>query len=506
MDSNSKRIIKNTGFLYVRMLLLMFIGIYTSRVILKHLGIEDYGIYNVVGGLTGMLAFFQSSLANATQRFLSVELGKNNKEGATNVFSQFFFIYVFFVILVLIALETFGYWFVANKLNIPPERLSSALVVFHVTVVSLCITLIGTAFNSAIIAHEDMSFYSYLGIFEGVMKLAIAYLIVIGNYDRLIMYALLLFLVVVITQSAYMVWCFRRYEECRIRWFFDKSTISSMSTFFSWNFLGTIIYMTKDQLLNILINIFFGPAINAARGISYQVNSAVLQFTNSIFTSVQPQIVKSYASGNLSFMHKLMFASSKYSVMAFWIIAFPIALNIDFLLNLWLVEVPEYTGAFTIWVLVDSTMALLTNAPWGAALATGKIRNYVLYGNGVLLLIFPIAFFVLTLGASPVSVFITIAAVRCVQILLVVIEANKQVSFGIKNFISSVMIPIIRVCSLSAIFPLLLYFSLGDDWVGFIIKGFTALASCAIFIWFLGLNVYEREQLAIYIRNKLIRH
>lgn len=485
------------------MALLMFISIYTSRVILANLGIEDYGIYNVVGGLTGMFAFFQSSLANATQRFISVELGKGSKDGARKVFSQSFFIYLFFVVIVLIALETVGYWFVVNKLNIPPERLNAALVVFHITIISLCFTLIGTAYNSAIIAHEDMSYYSYIGFFEGIMKLVIAYMISITSYDRLIIYAFLLMMVVVIVQSSYAVICLRNYAECRIKWIYDRDTIEKMRSFFSWNFLSTIIYMTKDQLINILINLFFGPAINAARGISYQINGIVAQFTTSIFTSVQPQIVKSYASRDLSYMHTLIFTSSKFSVIAYWVIALPIVLNIDFLLSLWLKEVPDYTSIFTIWVFVDSGLALLTQSPWGCALATGNLKRIVLFANTAILFVFPISYLFLLLGYSPVCIFVIIALLRFVQVVLMVLQANFLVHFGLIKYFNNVARPILSVLIVSSILPLMVYVNTDNDWKGFLFRASIAVISCIIIAFFLGLTSKEKSYIKNYVKSRI---
>lgn len=503
MDTNSKRIIKNTGFLYIRMLILLFIGLYTSRVILHNLGIEDYGIYNVVGGLTGMFAFFQSSLANATQRFISIELGKESKEGAKKVFSQFIYIYMFFVVMTVLALETIGYWFVANKLTIPPERLQSALIVFHLTVVSLCFTLLGTAFNSVIIAHEDMSFYSYLGIFDGLVKLLVAYLISITTHDRLILYAILLLGAVIVVQSSYAIWCFSKYTECRFQRCFERGTIVNMGKFFSWNFVGTIIYMTKDQMVNVLMNIFFGPIVNAARGISMQVNGVVSQFTNSIFTSVQPQIVKSYSANNREYMNKLIFLSSRYSFMAFWTLALVVSLNINYLLNIWLFEVPVHTASFAIWVLIDSCLVTLTNAPWGAALATGKLRNYTLYGNGSLLLILPVSYLALVLAAPPVAVFVITVAVRVLQVILVVRQANIMVGFGIQNYIQDVISPILLVCITSSVIPLIVYCFTDDNLLGLFARGIVTVLSCIVSIWILGINKFERQYIVGFINDKL---
>ena len=503
MNNNSKRIIKNTGILYVRMLFLMFIGIYTSRVILQNLGVVDYGIYNVVGGLTGMFAFFSSSLSNALQRFLSVEIGKDSVEGATKVFSQFFFIFIAFVIVILLALETFGYWYVANKLNIPPDRLDAAVWVFHFTSIALCFTFIGIVFNSMIIAHEDMSFYSYLGIFEGVAKLGIAYLILFSSHDKLIVYALLLLVSVILSRIACVIWCIKKYDECRLIRYFSKSSLKEMGTFFSWNFIGAIIYMTKDQFVNILMNLFFGPAINAARGVSYQLNGVLTHFTSSIYTSVQPQMVKSFASGDMSYMHKLIFASSRYSVYAFWTMALTVAINVEFLLNIWLVEVPPYTAVFTVWILGDTTLALLTDPQWSATIATGKIRNYTLLGNGVLLLVFPISYIVLRAGGNPVSVFIVTFAVRCLQVMLVVREANKLVSFGIRKYVCKVMIPILRVCIISVILPVIANSYFNNNWTGLFAKSIISIASCILTIWFIGISINEKDKVKSFIENKI---
>lgn len=503
MNSNSKRVIKNTGYLYVRMLVLLIINLFTSRIVLQNLGFTDYGIYNVIGGLTSMFAFFQVSLSNATQRFFCVELGKNDEEGARNVFSQFFFIYLAFTVLVVIALETVGYWFVAHKLNVPPDRISAAVTVFHVTVISLCCTLMGTTFNSVIIAHEDMSFYSYLGIFEGVMKLAVAYMISISDGDRLVFYAVLLLLTVVTTQSSYVVWCLKKYKECRLRRYFNKKTFAEVSKFFSWNFIVNIISVTKEQMVNILLNLFFGPVVNAARGISYQVSGAVMQFCNNITLSVHPQLVKSYASGNYQYMHKLFFYWSKYAVLVFWTISLPVMLNIDFLLRIWLKDVPEYTPAFAIWVLVDSLLFNLSQPTWNTSLATGKLRGMVLYGYTILLLIFPVSYIFLRLGYSPVSVFIITVAVRGIQVVLQIKQANNLISFGIVNYVRNVIVPIIVTIAVTSILPLSIYVQTEENFWIFILRSVVSVLSCGIGIYLIAMKEEERQMVRNFIKSRI---
>ena len=382
MDPNSKRIAKNTIFLYIRMLFIMFITLFTSRVILDKLGIEDFGINNVVGGLAMMFTFFSSSLTNATQRFLNIELGIKNSLGANRVFNQHLIIYVIIICIVILLAETIGLWIVINKLVIPSERLSAALWVYQFTIISLAITLIGIVFNSMIIAHEDMKIYSYVGILDGILKLVIAYAICVLPFDRLITYSFLLLTVTLLVQGSYAYYCFKNYKECKLHFIWNKKSIKDTFSFISWNVVGTAIYATKDQGTNLLLNIYFGPTVNAARAIAYQVSSAVSSFGVNFYTSVRPQIVKSYSNGNVDYLNKLFFKSSKYSIFLMWIVILPVILCIDTLLELWLVEVPFQTNIFIVWVLADSMLALLTNPTWSIALATGKLKKYTLIGNG----------------------------------------------------------------------------------------------------------------------------
>lgn len=502
MNSNSKRVIKNTGFLYIRMFVLLIINLFTSRVILQNLGFSDYGIYNVIGGLTSMFAFFQVSLSNATQRFFCVELGKNNKEGARNVFSQFIFIYLIFTILVVIALETAGYWFVSHKLNVPPDRVSASVTVFHITVISLCCTLMGTTFNSVIIAHEDMSFYSYMGIFEGVMKLVVAYMISFSDSDRLIVYAVLLLLTVTITQSSYVVWCLKKYDECRLRRYFNKNALVEISKFFSWNFVANIVSVTKEQIVNILLNVFFGPVVNAARGISYQVNSAIMQFCNNITVSVHPQLVKSYATGNYHYMHKLFFYWSKYAVLVFWTISLPVMLNMDFLLHIWLKQVPDYTSVFSIWVLVDSLLFNLAQPTWNTSLATGQLRRMVLYGYSILLLIFPISYIFLHLGYSPVVVFIITVSIRVLQVVLQVKQANNLISFGLINYAKNVIVPTVVTIAVTSVLPIVIYLQTEESIWTFILRSVVSLLSCGIGIYLIAMRTEEKQLVKSIIKSR----
>lgn len=336
MDSNSKRIAKNTLFLYLRMGLLMFISLFTSRVLLDKLGVEDFGVYNVIGGMAAMFTFFSSSLANATQRFLNIELGQNNIAKAKQIFQQHFTLYLAIIIAVIIIAEPIGIWLIYNKLVIPADRLIAAVWVFQFTLLSLAATFVGIVFNSEIVSHEDMKIYSYIGIIEGVAKLLICYIISISDHNRLIFYGLLLLLVNLGIQGSYIRYCIKKYEECKIKLIWNVKLLKETTGIVGWNFIGTLVWMINDNCINLLLNMFFGPVVNAARAISYQINGALLNFTNNFFLSVRPQLMKSYAKGDLSYMNMLLFNSSRYSLFLLYVLAVPIIFCIDQILALWL--------------------------------------------------------------------------------------------------------------------------------------------------------------------------
>lgn len=506
MDNNSKRIAKNTIFLYLRMLFLMFIALFTSRVVLDKLGIEDYGINNVIGGLAAMFAFFSSSLANATQRFINIELGHENTEGANRIFNQHLLIYLIIIICVVLLAETIGLWIVENKLTIPSERLSAALCVYHFTIISLAITLLGVVFNSLIIAHEDMKIYSYVGIIEGLLKLAVAYAISVLSFDRLITYSFLLLLITFCTQASYAYYCFCHYKECRLKYVYNKKEIKDTFSFISWNVVGTAIYATKDQGINILLNIHFGPIVNAARAVAYQVNSAVVSFGSNFFTSVRPQIIKSYAKGEMEYLTNLFLKSSKYSLFLMWYIILPVILCIDILLGLWLVEVPPQTNIFIIWVLADSLLAMLTNPTWSITLAVGELKKYTLLGNGCLILILPISWYLIQMGYGAICVFIVTFIIRIVQIVCVLLIIEKFVSISLKQYIKEVILPAINVFIISGFITYYIRTTMDDSFHVIIIITFFSIFFNTMAIWALGMKKNEKVKIISLIKSNILKN
>lgn len=506
-SQNNKRIAKNTVFLYIRQVLLLFVSLLTSRIVLEKLGFVNFGIYNVIAGFVLMLSFFSSSLSNATQRFLNIELGKNNIDGANNVFNLHLLLYGVITLIFVFVAETAGLYIVKYKLYIPPDRLHAACMVFHYSIASFAITLMGIVFNAAIVAHEDMKFYSYIGIVEGLAKLLIAYAIGIGGFDKLAAYAFMLMVATLFVQLSYAFYSHMYYNECKYRFYWNTEAIVITGRFIGWNFLATFIYIIKDQGLNMMLNVFFGPVVNAARAVAYQVNGAISNFSTNFFTAVRPQIVKSYAANDIDYLNLLFFKSSKYSLFLIWLLCLPTAMCMPQLLNLWLKEVPPYTEIFTIWLLAESLPAALTNPTWSIVISTGNLRGYVVWTYGALLLTFPTSYIALNIGMSPASVFMITFTARMLQMYLSVIIANKEIRFGISRYVKEVISPFLAVVLLSLPFSLFLCNMLPDQNLKILYATLISTPISLIAIWLLGMTQSEKYKIRSIIikRIKIIK-
>lgn len=493
VNRNNKRIALNTLFLYFRMAFLMGVSFFTVRILLDKLGVEDYGIYNVVGGLAGMFTFFSSSLANASQRFLNIELGKGNIENTSKIFRQHLTLYCIVCIAVVIVAETVGLWFVCYKLIIPPERLFAALCIYQFFIVSLCATLVGIIFNSQIIAHEDMNVYSYIGISEGVARLLICYLIVICDFDRLVLYGALMCVVTLLTQSYYAYYCYHNYAETKIKLLWDTRIVKESGIMIGWNTWGTLVYAISDSGVNILLNMFFGPVVNAARTISSQVNAALYNFSSNFFKAINPQITKSYAKGDYDYLYSLFYSSSKYGFFLFWIFMLPVLFSVDTLLAVWLTDVPEYTSVFASIILVTSLIGTLNNPTWIMALAVGDLKKYTGIGSLFLLLIFPFSYIFLKLGYSPVSVFVITLVLRIIQHIVQLIIIHGYVKYSYSDYFSFVIRPIFVIVSVTSMITYLLRLCFDG---GFLITMVFCIASFAVsfvVIWLLGIGQREKN-------------
>ena len=384
-DSNKKRVAKNTLFLYFRMILIMVVSLYTSRVILAQLGIRDYGINNVVGGVVSMFAFLNSSMATATQRFLTYALGKGDRDRLRKTFAASMNIHIFIALVIVLLAETIGLWFVNAKLVIPQDRMFAANVVYQFSILSFCVNIIQVPYDAVLIAHEKMSIYAYISILETILKLVIVYMLSISPFDKLITYSILFFAVTLFIRFTYQIYCKKHYAESKFMLFWDKDLYRQMSGFAGWNLFGSLAWLCRNQGLNIILNLFFGPVVNAARGVANQVSGAVMNFISNFQTALNPQITKEYAVGQIKEMEKLAYLGIKFSYIILFILAFPLMLNIQFVLGIWLVKVPEWTSIFVILTLVDSLVGNLFGVPLMTSLsATGNIRNYQIVVSSII--------------------------------------------------------------------------------------------------------------------------
>ncbi len=443
--SRNSQIAKNTLFLYIRMVLIMGVSLYTSRVILAALGETDFGIYSVVGGMALMFAFFSSSLSNATQRFLNIAQGKNDREEANRVFALSQTAFFLLSLCVLLFAEVIGLWFIYNKLVIPIERLDAALWVFHATVISLFFTINGIVFNSVLVARENFRVYAYIGVFEAFAKLAIAVVLSLTDVDRLKLYASLYVAMTVLVQIFYAGYCVRKYEECRIRRYWNRKLFVELSSFIGWNTLGTAVWTLNAQGIEVLINIFFGLSVNAARAISSQVESGLGQVNLGFITAVKPQVVKTYAVQQYTEFKQLLFDSTRHSFILMWFMGLLVIQNRDFILKLWLVNPPRGTADFVLWAVIALLVNAFTLPIWNAIQAIGKLGRYSIVSNGIYLLVFPISFIAFYLKAPAVAFLQITSIIRVIQILGGLLVLKKYLYFSLGEYMKLVLIPISQI-------------------------------------------------------------
>lgn len=506
VEINNKRVAKNTLFLYFRMILIMLVTLYTSRVVLAQLGIRDYGIYNVVGGVVTMFAFLNNCMTTSTQRFMTFELGKGNMQKLKDVFAASLNIHIAIALVVVFLAETIGLWFVNYKLVVPADRLTAANWVFQFAILSFCVNVIQVPYNAVLIAHEKMSVYAYISIIEVILKLGIVYLLSISLFDKLIAYGVLIFAVQLLIRCIYQVYCHRHYEESRFRLFWNNKLYQEMSGFAGWNLFGSIAWMLREQGLNIVLNLFFGPVINAARGVAAQVSSAVMNFISNFQVALNPQITKNYANGNIQEMEKLTYLGIKFSYIILFFLAFPLSLNINYVLHLWLVEVPDYTALFIILIMVDSMVGNLFGVPLMTSLsATGKIRNYQIVVSMIILLIVPAGYVALRLGCDAPSVFYITIVFSAISGFVRFLYCRKQIGYSLRAMTKSVLLPVLGMTVVALPLPIIIkyeYFK-PDTLVSFIILCLISVFTTFLSAWFVGLNAIEKNKLLSMVKNKI---
>lgn len=502
-SSNTKRIAKNTLMLYIRMFFMMLLGLFTSRIVLEALGENDFGIYNVVGGVVAMFTVISGTLTTAVTRFITFEMGKGRSAQLGKVYSTAVNIQILLAVLVVILAEPIGLWFIDNKMTIDPVRIPAARMVMHFSLLSFVINLMSVPQMASITAHEQMSAYAYIGILDGTLRFVVALLISHAASDRLVFYAAMMAAVVLIIRICYGVYCRIHFPECRYRPVFDKPLIKEMFSFAGWNFIGVSSGVLRDQGGNILVNIFSGPSVNAARGVAVQLNGAIQSFVTNFMTAVNPQITKSYASGDHEYMFSLMRKASRMSFYLLFILALPVLFNTEYVMGLWLKEVPAHSVLFVQLFLVFTLSECISQPLITAMFATGDIRNYQIIVGGLQLLNLPVSYVLLKLGAMPeVTVLVAIVISQvCLAARLFMLE--KMIGLSVRDFIIRVYLNVVAVASAALILPLATSLFAPADFCGFVIKASAALLSAGLSILYVGCSKRERKDLSGYIRNKL---
>ena len=490
--SNNKRIAKNTLMLYVRMLFSMIVSLFTSRVVLQTLGVEDYGIFNVVGGVITMFTFINAAMVSSTQRYLNFELAKGNSQRLRSVFNTSLQIHGLIAIAIIVLGETLGLWFVLNKLVIPESRMTAALWVYQCSILACSVNIMSAPYNADIIAHEKMSAFAYISILEVSLKLLIVYLLVVSPIDKLIAYAILTLSVQLLIRFIYSHYCHKHFEESYIEFNVNKVLFKEMSGFAGWSFFGNLAAILYTQGLNMMLNIFFGPVVNAARGIAVQVQSAVQQFVSGFQTALNPQITKNYAVGNLEQMHNLMFRSARFSFLLLFFLSLPVLLETDFLLTVWLKNVPDNAVIFTQIMICISLIYTTSNPCVIANQATGKVKVYQMVVGGILLTILPISYILLKLGAPAYSVFIVHFCVETVAQFSRMFMLRKLINLPLWQYMKNIYIPIICTVAVAVILPILVRMQFEEGWLRFIVVGFTCVLSVGISAFFIGFTKNER--------------
>ena len=501
-SDNNKRIAKNTVYLYFRMMVTVLVSLYTSRVILKTLGVSDFGVYNVMGGIIGMLGYVNSLLSGGTSRFLTIGLGKNDMVRLKMIFSTSFTLCVASALLILLLGETIGLWFVNTQLNIDPARMDAANWVYQCALFSSALTVIQTVFTASIISHEKMSIYAYMSILDVVFKLGIVFMLLWFDFDKLKLYALLMFVVNSIVFFVYYLYCKLNFEEIKTKFSLNKELFKEMFSYSSWNMIGGFSGVLNNYGINILLNIFFGTIVNASRGVALQVNNLVQQFYSNFQMASQPQIMKYYAQGKIADMSHLIVNNSKYCSLILLCPIIPIFIYVDKLLYIWLGQVPEYSSSFVRITLIYTFLCSI-DAPVGMGIhAVGKMKLPNCTTAIVNFMNFPIVYFVIKLGANPIVSYCFTLTALPINICIDLFILRKYTGFSVATFVRKALIPIGYIALIGILVPLTISYLLPDTVVMTILKCIISALYVAVVIFFLGLSKGMKNKILVKMKLK----
>jgi O-antigen/teichoic acid export membrane protein len=491
--SNTKRIAKNTLMLYFRQILTMLVSLYTVRVVLNTLGAEDYGIYNVVAGVVTMFGFLSGSMATASQRYFSFELGRGGDyKQLRKIFSLIFTVYILIGILILLLAETVGLWFVNNKLVIPDDRIDAARWIYQCAILSFLLTMITTPYMASVIAHENMNVYAYTSIIEAILKLLIVYSLQIINIDTLKLYGSLIFIVTFINTGIYRLFCIQKYKECRLGVYWDYALFKELTVYMGWNLFGTMSSVVKNQGINILLNMYFGPIVNAAQTIAGQINSTVLNFARNFSTAMRPQIIKTYASGNIINSWALVISATKATFFLLFFFILPLQLELSFMLKLWLKQIPEYVLIFVRIMLMNALIDSIGYPLFAVSQATGRIKLFQLIAGGIEIFNLPIALVVLIIGFSAVSVQIVVLTLSIFAIFARIFILSRQLQFSVRQYFKNAIIPIVYVLIVGSGIPIFFRCIYPAGLMRLFLTVMISIMSVIVSVFVLGLSQNER--------------
>jgi O-antigen/teichoic acid export membrane protein len=504
-QTNNKTIAKNTIFLYFRMMVTMLITLYTSRVVLQVLGIDDFGLYAVVGSVISMLSFVNGALSAGSSRFLTFELGTGNSEKLSRTFSTLLGMHIIIAVIIVVLAETVGLWFVYNKLAIPADRMNAALWVYHISILTAVITMTQVPYNASIISREKMNVFAYVSIVDVSLKLGIVYLLKIGNFDKLVLYAVLLCIVTMGIALFYRFYCTLKFKETHYKFILDKDILKSVGGYSGWSLFGQLSVTLNSQGMIIIANMFFGPAVVAARVISVQVNMAKAQFIQNFRTAVNPQIIKKYAAEDYEGSKSLLLNSTKFSFYLTLLLGLPIILLAEPLLQLWLGQVPEYAVIFLQLIIINGLFGVFDSSFLVALQAKGRLRENALSSPIVGIVKFSIVYFLFKAGFSPVT--LSYAAIIANAILGVIIKpvlVCKIVNYTFRD-ITSVFIPCLKVCLVAIPIPVLVNYHLDRSLISFFIVCAVSIICVLTTVFYIGLNRQMRHKIICTAKKKLLK-
>lgn len=503
LHQDNKRIAKNTMFLYFRMIIIMAVSFYTVRVILDTLGVTDFGLYNLVASFVIIMAVLNSTLTGGTQRFLTFEIGKGNVVKLKQTFSTALLIHIALAFIIFFLGETIGLWFLYEKMSIPVDRFDAAFWVYQFAIASTMVTIIQVPYNALIIAHEKMHIFAYVSIFEAILKLLIVYILLVISFDKLVVYGILMFLVSLFISMFYRGYVIRNYKESHFSFSFDKEIVKSMLHFSGWNIFGTLGSLLSVHGITIILNIFFGPIAVAARAISMQVDAGLNQFANGFQQAVNPQLVKLYATNQIKELNNLLYQNAKYAFLLLWILALPVLMQMDYILNLWLVEVPEDTILFSQIMIVHALIRSL-NRPYVMAIhATGNMKQTNITAGVLLMLVIPISYILLDNGFSIITPLIVYIIATILSFGIEMYYLTKWIKASVFGLFRNIIIPVLTIVVLSMIPTYIMTKYFNESFVSFMLVSIVSVLMTGVIVYNIALKKDDKIKLMVMIKKKL---